>query len=519
MKRAEQIKSPQRKINFPKVRPEYRQRWEQALCGGCLGDRRKGKMAKGKNAPRYDKQGVRCVMRKRDYMSDFSGQLALGLVGNMVGQLTYFYTDKVGIAVGSVGIVMAISKIIDAFTDIIAGNIVDHSKGGDHKYFKWIGPLIVPLALMVVLMFTVPIQAGQIPAVIYALVTNLLLSSALYTFIGTPFGAVMIVRTRSVSERSTIGLLRAVASYMGGMFISILTIPVTNLLGGTQSAWIKYGAILALLILLLWLICWNNGRKAKFACDFKDDGLADDTEEEEEGVPFKEALVMLFKNKYWVIVLLFNTITAITSAVTASGGTYYCKWIFGNDNLVGLIGAGGLFATIIGFILAKPIIAKFGVKRSITFGLLGAAILAGIRYFIPTNFAVYVVTSLLGSFVQIPMMSLYGVLTAMTVDANEWKYDKKLVGMSSAAINVGNKIGSGVGAAILSAFLVVGAYDATLQTATTSMRYSIYGFSNYFPVVINLIMFVIFLKFDLEEKLPKMREEIAARRAAKSKAK
>lgn len=47
------------------------------------------------------------------------------------------------------------------------------------------------------------------------------------------------------------------------------------------------------------------------------------------------------------------------------------------------------------------------------------------------------------------------------------------------------------------------------------MRYSIYAFNNYLPVVINLLMFVIFLKFDLEKRLPQMREEIAARRAAK----
>lgn len=470
-------------------------------------------MAKEKNEPRFDSQGTRRVMRTGDYLSDFSGQLALGLMANLVGQLNYFYTDKVGLAVGSVGIVLAIAKFFDAFTDVIAGNIMDHAKGGDHKYFRWIAPLIVPCALIVVLMFTVPIQAGQFPAVIYALVTNLLLTAGLYTFIGTPFGAVMIVRTRSISERSTIGLLRAVATYMGGMLIAILTIPLTNMLGGTQSAWIKYGVILGLLVLVLWGICWNNGRRAKFACDYEDNGVTVE-QEEEEAVPFKEALILLFKNKYWVIVLLFNTITAVTSAVTASGGTYYCKWIFGNDNLIGLIGAGGLLATVIGFLLSKPIIAKLGVKRSITFGLLGAAALAGIRCFVPTNFTVYVVTSLLGSFVQIPMMSLYGVLTAMTVDYNEWKYDKKLVAMSAGAIGFGNKVGNGLGAALLSAFLVIGAYDATLEAASTSMRYSIYGFSNYLPVVINLIMFIIFLGFDLEERLPKMREEIAARKAA-----
>ena len=109
-------------------------------------------MAKDKNAPRYDKQGARRVMRKRDYLADLGGQLALGLMANLVGQLNYFYTDKVGLAVGSVGIVLAISKVIDAFTDVIAGNFIDHSKGGDHKYFRWILPQIIPAALIMVQM-------------------------------------------------------------------------------------------------------------------------------------------------------------------------------------------------------------------------------------------------------------------------------------------------------------------------------------------------------------------------------
>lgn len=471
-------------------------------------------MSKDKNAPRFDKQGARRVMRKRDYLSDFSGQLALGLMANLVGQLNYFYTDKVGIAVGSVGVVLAISKVIDALTDVIAGNMVDHSKGGDHKYFRWIIPQIIPAALIVVLMFTVPIQAGQIPAVIYALVTNLILSAGLYTFIATPFSAVMTVRSRSLSERGSIGLFRAVANYGAGMLISILTIPVTNMLGGTQPAWIKYGVVLGVLVLVLFAVCCRNGVKAKFACDYEDEEVGET--EEEEAVSFKEAMTLLLKNKYWVIILLFNLITSITTAVTSSGGTYYAKWIFGNDNLVGIIGSVGLIATIIGFILSKPIIAMLGIRRTISFGLLGAAILAGIRCFVPTNFAVYVVTSLLGSFVQIPMMSLYGVLTSMTIDYNEWKYDKKLVAMSGGAIGFGSKVGNGLGALLLSLFLVLGSYDATLEVASTSMVYSIYGFSNYLPVVINLVMFFIFRKFDLEEKLPKMREEVAARRAAKN---
>lgn len=469
-------------------------------------------MAQTKTADRFDSAGARRVMRKRDYFADFSGQMALGLMANLVGQLSYFYTDKVGIATLSVGIVMAVSKVIDALTDVIAGHIIDHSKGGDHKYNKWMGAQAIPAAIIVLLMFTVPIQAGQLPAVIYVLVTNLLLSAVFYTFIATPFSAIMVVRTRSLAERGSMGLIRAVGNYGAGMIISIATVPVTSALGGTQNAWIKYGAVLALLVLLLFGICWNNNRKAKYACDYEDDVAA--AEEEETPVPFLQAVTMLFKNKYWVIVLAFNLITAITNAVAASGGTYYCRWIFGDETLVGLIGAAGLLATAAGFALSQPIISKLGVQKTISVSLLGATLFAGIRCLAPTNFIMYVVTSLLGSFVQIPMMSLYGVLTAMTVDYNEWKYDRKMVAMSGGAIGFGNKVGNGLGALVLMIFLTLGSYDATLEVATTSMTWSIYAFSNFMPVVINLLMFFIFRGFDLEAKLPKMREEVAARKAA-----
>lgn len=156
-----------------------------------------------KERPTVDKDGAALVMRKRDYLADFSGQLGLGLMANLVGQLQYFYTDKVGIAVGSVGVVMVIAKVVDALTDIWFGNIIDHSKGGNMKYYKWMLRMAVPAAVITVMMFTVPIQAGQIPAVAYALVTNLLVTAVIYTMIATPFAATMIVRTRSQQSAVT----------------------------------------------------------------------------------------------------------------------------------------------------------------------------------------------------------------------------------------------------------------------------------------------------------------------------
>lgn len=50
-------------------------------------------MGKKKKELGFDSDGAKKVMRKRDYMADMSGQLALGLMANVVGQLTYFYTS------------------------------------------------------------------------------------------------------------------------------------------------------------------------------------------------------------------------------------------------------------------------------------------------------------------------------------------------------------------------------------------------------------------------------------------
>lgn len=97
------------------------------------------------------------------------------------------------------------------------------------------GAQAIPAAIVVLLMFTVPIQAGQGAAVAYALITNLLLSAVFYTFIATPFSAIMVVRTRSLAERGSMGLIRAVGNYGAGMIISIFTVPVTSMLGGTPE--------------------------------------------------------------------------------------------------------------------------------------------------------------------------------------------------------------------------------------------------------------------------------------------
>ena len=196
-------------------------------------------MAKDKNAARYDKDGVRRVMRKRDYFSDFSGQLALGLMANIVGQLNYFYTDKVGLAVGSEGIILAISKVVDAFTDVIAGNLIDHSSGGDHKYFKWIAPQIIPAAAIMVLMFTILTFITEVNSYPFDTKRMLLIE---FFVIGVPtFCFALQPGKARASDRFLANIMRSSIPSALGLIVGVLFVfGVLGCFGGDQTSFAAY---------------------------------------------------------------------------------------------------------------------------------------------------------------------------------------------------------------------------------------------------------------------------------------
>ena len=214
------------------------------------------------NSVRLDKQGVPKVMHIFDYFADSLRMFSLNAISGLVGQLTYFYTDKVGAAAGAIATMFLICKIVDAFTDLIMGHICDSTKPGKEKYRPWLLRAGVPAGIMLVLLFMVPKGANQTVQFIYMCITNLMMTAILYTAISIPYGAIMMIRTPSQEERGVMDTWRAAAGYVSGMVIAIAVIPITNALGGDQSAWIKMGAVFGVLILINMIICWKCSKES-----------------------------------------------------------------------------------------------------------------------------------------------------------------------------------------------------------------------------------------------------------------
>lgn len=120
------------------------------------------------------------------------------------------------------------------------------------------------------------------------------------------------------------------------MVIAVVLIPVTNLLGGDQQAWLKFSFVMAVLAGLCLFATYKTSKETNSVTE-----AVREPEEEDEIIPLSQAANNLFHNKYWVMILVMGLCANVTYGLANSSGTYYAKWIYGNDNLIGIQGMVG----------------------------------------------------------------------------------------------------------------------------------------------------------------------------------
>ncbi len=461
-----------------------------------------------------DSFGVQKTMRFSDYLGDGMGQIPLNIMSGLVGQLTYFYTEKVGLAAASVATMLLISKIVDAFSDLVMGKIMDMGKSPKGKCRPWFLRMAIPTAVIIIMLFTVPKGAAGGLQMAYVLITNILCTAVIYTAVAIPYGALMSVRTESSEERAKMGTFRAAFGYIAGMVIAILLIPITNMMGGDQAAWIKIGVIFGLISLLALLLLYKVSVEVKNNKNGVRETEAAAKKPEDEDVPFLEGIKLLFKNKYWVIMLFLQLLMNVCYGISGAGGTYYCKYILHDDNLVALLGGVGLIPTFLGFILTGPLASKFGMTKTCIFSCIVGIIGNVIRVFTPYSMISCVVFGCFTTFANIPLMCLFGPMVNNCVEYNEWKFGKRMVGMTNSANSFGCKIGSGIGGSMIGWLLGWAGYEAALETQPASVDTAIFAFSIYIPLALFVIMMILLFRNDLEKKYSQIVAELQQRKAA-----
>lgn len=106
-------------------------------------------------------------------------------------------------------------------------------------------------------------------------------------------------------------------------------------------------------------------------------------------------------------------------------------------------------------------------------------------------------------------------MTNNCVEYNDYKYGKRIVGMTNSANSFGTKIGSGIGASLIGWLLAAAGYNSALKTQPATVNTAIFAFSIYIPLALFVIMFILLMKNDLERKYPEIIAELQRRKEEK----
>ena len=146
-------------------------------------------------------------MNEKKYLNWFnkigygSGDIAGNVVYAFLSTFMMFYlTDTVGMNVGIVGTLMAVSKLFDGVTDLFFGSLIDktHTKMG--KARPWMIYGFIGCAVCLAAIFMVPASWGQTAQYAYFFITYTLLNAVFYTANNIAYASLTALITKTVQK-------------------------------------------------------------------------------------------------------------------------------------------------------------------------------------------------------------------------------------------------------------------------------------------------------------------------------
>ena len=431
-----------------------------------------------------------------------SGDLASNLILVLTTTyVTFFYTDALGLSPAIIGTILMLSRFMDGFTDIFMGFIMDKTKSKHGKARAWLHWGAIPIGVATVLMFLVP-NTGTVGKYIYVAITYNLVTTFLYTMINIPYGALTSLMTRDQDERMIINAFRMFMAQAGSLIINAMTLPLVNKFGGSgyQRSWIIVSIIYAVIAVLLFYFTFFNVKERVHVTSKKD-----------EEISLKESLKIIVKNNYWLILVGIWVSLVFGMSMQMSVGTYYAKYILGDENYAGILAAIG----IVPILLFMPIITKLNIKYGKRNVALGGGIinLIGLLMMLinPYSFKWLVFSGFIKGIGMATSTANIFAMVADTIEYGHWKTGTRVEGVLYSSTTFGAKVGAGIGGAVALSVLGKAGYDGLAAVQTESALNAIKSLYLYFPIPFAIIMIVLYMMYKLDDIYPTVIKELEER--------
>lgn len=375
-----------------------------------------------------------------------SGDVAGNVVYAFLSAFVMFYlTDSVGMSMGMVGTLMAISKIFDGVSDFFFGNLIDKTNTKMGKARPWMLYGYIGCAVALVATFSVPESFGENAQYVYFFITYTLLNAVFFTANNIAYASLTALITKNTDERVQLGSIRFIFAFATSMLIQYITIDAVGWFGGGTVGWKYVAVIYAVIGLIVNTVSCLSVKELKEL-----DEEMDEERKEEHKISFLQSVKLLFSNKYYVIICCTYLLTQLYSTMV-SMGIFYMKYILGNESYFSTFSLFINIPLIIGLIVSPVIIAKIGGMYKINIASYIVATIGRAMVIVSAYFGSIPLMLLFTAVASVGTSPLQGDLNALIASCSEYttlKTGKKIDGMMYSCSSLGIKIGGGIGTAI-----------------------------------------------------------------------
>lgn len=378
------------------------------------------------------------VTRKEKWLGYLLGPAgALLLNAVLATYLNVYYTDVLKLTPLWGGVFLTIfpivSKVIDAITNIIMGQIIDRTKTNEGKARPWLLLSAILVPVTAILLFTVPEGSDTVKALWVMISYNLFYSFA-YTIFNMSHNLMVPLSTRDGTARGGLSVFNQITTIMMSGILVALVFPmvIMPMIGVDKSKWITFMSILAIIALPLTLLEYFFTKERVTEEDAAEDGS--------EQLTFRQQMKIIFSDKYMVLMYIYFLVYTIGITLKNLGLVYYCNYVLGTYNdgitqmLVSVIGGVPMG---IGIFAVWPLAKKFG-KRNVTMvGFLLYALGSLICWLFPTNLVIVLVGQFIKNIGGLPCAYVFMALFADCLDHLEWS---KRIRADGAAMSIYNII-------------------------------------------------------------------------------
>ena len=413
-----------------------------------------------------------------------SGDIAGNVVYALLTHFAMFYlTSIVGMNIGIVGTLMAVSKIFDGVTDIFFGSMIDKTKTKMGKARPWMIYGYVGCAISLAAIFMVPESWGETAQYAYFFIAYTLLNAVFYTANNIAYASLTALITKNGSERVQLGSIRFMFAYGTSMLIQTITVGVVEVMGGGAAGWRNMAILYAVIGLIVNTISGLSVKELPEdeSAEAQSENTAAAVAPQEEKYTLLQAGKLLIANKYYLLICGVYILAQIYSAMLGMG-LYYMTYILGNAELLGSFSVALNAPVIAGLLLTPILVRKLGGMYKLNLmgyavGTLGRGLVIVAAYM--GNLPLMLLATAIGA---IGISPLQGDLNALIAECSEYTYlskNKRIDGTMYSCSSLGTKIGGGLGTAICGWMLAAAGFVEKAavqpQSAVTMLRYCICG--------------------------------------------